>query len=292
MIALTLGCPRGIGAEIVQKAVKALNGKYRFRLFGDPELTHAGLTPAEAGRLSFSYLEEATTAVMNGECSALVTAPINKGHWNTAGVEFTGHTEYLAARTGTQNPVMMLANDKLKVSLATIHIRLADVARSLTQDKIISAVTRTDEFLKVVHGIAKPRIAVTSLNPHIGDGGFLGNEESLVITPAIARLNESGILASGPFSADSIFAVTLEGKYDAVVAMYHDQGLAPVKTIDLKRTVNITLGLPIVRTSPDHGTAENIAGKGIADPSSLITAIEMAAWIVSKRVTNNYSPPL
>lgn len=264
-IALSAGCPQGIGPEIAASAFKKLKDKYDIKIFENSR--------------SFAALEAATDAVIAGEYDALVTCPISKYNWHSAGIPYTGHTEYLAAKTGVTEYAMMMASPKLKVTLATIHEPVKKIAKSLTRKKIVTASRLTFKALREYFGIAHPRLAVTALNPHCGDGGLLGDEEETIIRPAIDELAGNDINASGPFSADAVFYKAINGDYDAVVAMYHDQGLAVIKTLDNKNTVNITLGLPIIRTSVDHGTAEDIAGKGIADDANLIAAIEMATYM-------------
>jgi 4-hydroxythreonine-4-phosphate dehydrogenase len=200
-----------------------------------------------------------------------------------AGYEFEGHTELLAHLTGTKDYVMMLAGDRLRVSLVTIHCALAEVPRRLSEALIVKTIGITYRSLERDFGIDKPKVAVAALNPHAGESGLFGNEDKTIVGPAVEAARDSGLRVEGPFPADTIFYHASTGQYDAVVAMYHDQGLIPLKLLHFSDAVNITLGLPIIRTSVDHGTAYDIAGKGVADPSSLIAAIKMAAKIVDAR---------
>jgi 4-hydroxythreonine-4-phosphate dehydrogenase len=225
-------------------------------------------------------VDEAARAAMTGEVSAIVTAPIDKLHWRLAGSPFAGHTEYLAHISGAKSVAMMMTSDRLSVVLVTTHLPLSEVPKNITEDGICGVAALAHESLT---GRANKKIAVCGLNPHAGDGGTFGNEEERVIRPAIRRLYAQGIDASGPFSADTIFHKAVMGEFGAVVAMYHDQGLVPIKTLDFQSTVNVTLGLPFVRTSPDHGTARDIAGKGIADHRNMVRAIEKAVELVMER---------
>lgn len=290
-IALTMGCPKGIGPELALSTLANLSENHEITIYGDPEILDeaaqgkcsiaAKLSSRQAGEISFAALEEATNAVIKGAQDILVTCPINKSYWHEAGVPFTGHTEYLADATGTKDYAMLLAGPKLKVALATIHVAVKDVPAKLTTAGIFTATRLMHQTMQKYFGVPKPRIGIAALNPHCGDLGLMGNEEDTIIRPAIDLLQAETINATGPFPGDTIFRDALGGKFDAVIAMYHDQGLAPIKTLDFNNTVNITMGLPIIRTSVDHGTAEDIAWKGIADNTNLIAAINMAARIYS-----------
>lgn len=229
-----------------------------------------------AGRASHAAVVAAIDACLAGHVHAMVTAPIHKKAWAAAGVPHPGHTEVLAERTGAKRVVMMLAGPRLKVTLATIHVPLRQVFDALTPERLRMVAEVTAEAMPLL-GVRRPRLAMAGLNPHAGEGGLFGDEEIRVIGPAVAAAREAGIDIVGPLPADTVFAQAKGGAFDAVVALYHDQGLAAVKTLDFERTVNITLGLPIIRTSVDHGTAFDIAGKGVANPRSLIEAI---AWAV------------
>ena len=211
-----------------------------------------------------------------------MTAPISKEAFHLAGIREPGHTELLARLTGTRRYAMMLFGDKIRVVLATRHLPLRKVADALTADAIVEAVEMLARALPWM-GFRRARIGVCGLNPHAGDGGALGTEEQTVIAPALARCRKRGWNVSGPIPADAIFHQHLAGRFDAVVAMYHDQGLGPMKMLSFESGVNLTLGLPIIRTSPDHGTAFDIAGRGIADPASTRTALDWAARLAARK---------
>jgi 4-hydroxythreonine-4-phosphate dehydrogenase len=239
------------------------------------------LEPANA-RHVLEMLDRAIDGSLAGEFAAMVTAPVHKGVINDSGVPFTGHTEYLAARTRAPLPVMMLASKEMRVALATTHLPLKDVSAAITTESLHQIVT-------IVHGdlikwwrISQPRIAVCGLNPHAGESGHLGDEEIRVIGPAIARLVKEGMRVSGPVPADTAFVPRILAGFDAVLAMYHDQGLPVIKHAGFDTAVNITLGLPILRTSVDHGTALDLAGTGRADSSSLASAIELAIELAGR----------
>lgn len=232
-------------------------------------------------------IENATHLVLKGEAAALVTGPINKERLQKGGYNYSGHTDFLADLCGVPEVTMMLANEQLRITLVTVHIGLRQVPQALSRKKIRRTILHTVESLHNWWGIRKPRVAVTALNPHAGEGGIFGDEEIRIIEPEIQALQKAArgkYVLSGPHPADTLFAKHVAAppkeRYDAVVCMYHDQGLIPVKLLDFQKTVNVTLGLPIVRTSVDHGTAFDIAGKGIADPSSLQSAIELALRVL------------
>jgi 4-hydroxythreonine-4-phosphate dehydrogenase len=244
--------------------------------FGHPDARHA---PAV-----IAAIDTAVSLCMGGDASALVTAPIQKSTLYAAGFSYPGHTEYLAAKfDGPPEPLMLLAGGGLMVALVTVHVALKDVAPLITQAAIVRKGKILAQGLKTDFGNTSPRIAVAALNPHGGEAGTLGREEIEIIAPAVRLLAENGIDVAGPFPADTLFHEGARGRYDAVLCMYHDQALIPLKTLDFKTGVNVTLGLPIVRTSPDHGTALDIAGKGVADPSSFIAALKLAAEIAERR---------
>lgn len=237
--------------------------------------------PSQAGgEAQGRYLEAAIDAVQAGQAEAICTAPISKAAIHAAGWNFPGHTEWLAERFGVEKVVMMLAGPVLRVVLATTHLALRDVSDHLSPEGIAQTLRITNEALRLRMGIAKPRIAVCGLNPHAGEDGLFGDEEARLIAPGIEAAKAEGIRVEGPFPADGLFPRAAHGGWDAVLAMYHDQGLIPVKTLHLESAVNVTLGLPIVRTSPDHGVAYDIAGKGKALPSSMEHALRMAAEMV------------
>jgi 4-hydroxythreonine-4-phosphate dehydrogenase len=247
--------------------------------------------PARAGepdkanaKAVLESIERAASLCLSGEASGMVTNPINKAALYDAGFTYPGHTEFLAALTGAAGKqIMMLASPDLRVVPVTVHASLRNSIGMLTTDAIVVAARTTAIALRREFGIAHPRLAVAGLNPHAGEQGALGDEETTIIAPALATLRAEGIDVSGPWPPDTMFTRTARARYDAAICMYHDQALIPLKTLDMDHGVNVTLGLPIVRTSPDHGTAYDIAGKGIADPSSLIAAIELAATLAARR---------
>jgi 4-hydroxythreonine-4-phosphate dehydrogenase len=249
----------------------------------------AGKPAAAAAPAVIRWIETAAGLALSGEAGALVTAPIAKATLYAAGFHFPGHTEFLGELAsappgaGGRGPIMMLAAVDLRVSLVTIHEPLAKVAGILTVERIVNAGLVTAHALTNDFGVDRPRLAVAALNPHAGESGALGDEEKSIIAPAVLALREAGIDASGPHPADSLFHAEARRRYDAVLCMYHDQALIPVKMLDFWGGVNVTLGLPIVRTSPDHGVGLDIAGRGQARPDSLIAAIRMAARIQELR---------
>jgi 4-hydroxythreonine-4-phosphate dehydrogenase len=239
--------------------------------------------PVNAGAVR-DAIAEAVALVTGGDCAAVVTNPINKDVLQGAGFPFPGHTEFLADLAGERSrAVMMLACDALRVVPVTIHLPLARVSSALTTDGIVQAGRITARALARDFGIAAPRLAVAGLNPHAGEHGRMGDEEGRVIQPAVDVLRAEGVTVSDPAPADTLFHAGARARYDAVLCMYHDQALIPLKTIDFAGGVNVTLGLPFVRTSPDHGTAFDIAGQGRADPTSLIAALRMAADMAARR---------
>ncbi|MBB5514933.1 4-hydroxythreonine-4-phosphate dehydrogenase [Rubricella aquisinus] len=243
---------------------------------GTPDLANAAATIA--------WIEAAVTACQNGDAAALVTNPINKKVLKDgAAFAFPGHTEFLAHLTGAARPVMMLAGPDLRVVPVTIHIPLSDVPRALTADLLEETIRVTATGLARDLGLSSPRIAVAGLNPHAGEGGAMGHEDAMLIAPVLDRLRAEGMTLSGPLPADTMFHARARAGYDVAVCMYHDQALIPIKTLNFEDGVNVTLGLPIIRTSPDHGTAYDIAGKGIADPRSLMAAIAMAGDMAQAR---------
>ena len=229
------------------------------------------------GEAMVRYVEEAVTRVKNRELDAITTCPINKKAMNEAGYPFPGHTELLAHLTGATSVAMMFVGSKWRIVLVTIHLPLKDVSRGVRKDRILSILRLTEEGMRKYFAIPHPKIAVLGLNPHCGEEGLLGEEEKKEILPAIAEAKLLGMGAEGPFPADSFFNGSGSQAFDAVVAMYHDQGLIPVKMLSFKEAVNVTLGLPFIRTSVDHGTAYDIAGKGLADPTNLVKAVLTAA---------------
>lgn len=230
-----------------------------------------------SGRAMADYVEWAVARCLDGSAAGLVTCPISKAGLNEAGVCFPGHTEMLAARCGVEKVVMMLAGERLKVCLVTTHLPLADVPKVLTTGEILATLRITHAALRKHFGLSQPRLAVLGLNPHAGEGGMFGNEEQRLIRPAIKAAQEEGISASGPHSPDTLFHFAVRGACDAVICMYHDQGLIPLKLLHFDDGVNVTLGLPIIRTSVDHGTAYDLAGTGRASEKSLVAALRLAA---------------
>ncbi len=239
-----------------------------------------GAPSAAAGDAVYRYICEAARLCQAGQVAAMATAPINKEAMHRAGHDYPGHTELLAELCGTDNFVMMLAGDILRVSLVTIHEALADVPRLVTFDQVLKTIRVTAGGVARLTGKVSPKLAVLALNPHCGEGGKFGSEEKEIIAPAIQAARQEGIDAIGPLSADTLFHFAQQGAYDGVVAMYHDQGLIPLKMLHFDDAVNITLGLPIIRTSVDHGTAYNLAGTGKASEKSLLAALRMAAGMV------------
>lgn len=246
--------------------------------------------PSVAGRADpvnapyvLALLNRAIDGALGGEFDAVVTAPVHKGVINDAGVEFTGHTEYFAARTRSARAVMMLAAGELRVALATTHLPLHAVSAAITTESLCEVGTILARELAERFGLPDPRIAVCGLNPHAGEGGHLGDEEARVIAPAVARLQANGIRASGPLPADTVFVPRILSRFDAVLAMYHDQGLPVVKHAGFEHAVNVTLGLPFIRTSPDHGTAFDLAGTGHADVRSLAAAARLASSLAARQ---------
>jgi 4-hydroxythreonine-4-phosphate dehydrogenase len=238
--------------------------------------------PANA-RYVLALLDRAVDGTLAGEFDALVTAPVHKGVINDAGIPFTGHTEYLQQRTGSARAVMMLTSGALRVALATTHLPLRAVSAALTGDLLSEVVAILAHELTTRFAVPSPRIAVCGLNPHAGEGGHLGDEEVRVIGPAVARMRAAGIRAEGPLPADTVFVPQVLARFDAVLALYHDQGLPVVKHDGFERAVNVTLGLPLIRTSPDHGTALELAGTGRANPASLLAAVQLASTLAAQR---------
>jgi len=279
-VIITTGDPSGIGPEITQKALASpkINRLADFLVIGDPKtLIKLRKSPEVCGKMSIGYLDRALAIIAKGEADCLVTAPINKANVRAAGFkDFEGHTEYLADATLTKDYAMMFVGKRMKITLVTRHIALKDVPARVTADKISVAIRLTHRYLSDHFHLKNPRIAVAGLNPHAGEGGAFGKEEINVISPSIKKASLTCGNISGPFPPDVVFTDAMQGKYDAVISMYHDQGLIPFKLLYFRDGVNMTLGLPFVRTSPDHGTAFDIAGKGVADPSSMIEAIRLA----------------
>ncbi len=238
---------------------------------------------AEAGRASMRFLDEAIMHARQGRLDALVTGPIDKTAWQLAGYSYTGHTSLLADRFRTRRVTMMFVGGHIRVALASIHVALFELRNQFTIGLVFQPIDLLHQALRDWFGIERPKIAVAGLNPHAGENGRFGDEEKRVIQPAIEMANNAGIRAVGPFPADTLFWRAAQGEFDGVVAMYHDQALIPVKLLAFDRAVNVTLGLPIIRTSVDHGTAYDIAGKNAADPGSMKSAIQLAIDLATQR---------
>jgi len=242
-----------------------------------------GKATPEGGNASALWIKRATELCLSHVCDAMVTAPISKEALWASGHKFQGHTELLAHLTDSPRAVMMLVGDGLRVAMVTSHVALKDVPSLITPSDVLQTLTILNAGLSDLMGIPSPKIGVCALNPHAGEGGLFGDEEAKDIVPAIEQARAKGIDCSGPFPADTLLHKAWKGEFDAVVAMYHDQGIAPLKLVAFETGVNVTLGLPIIRTSPDHGTAYDIAGKGTADPRSMKEAIRLAVAMASTR---------
>ncbi len=324
-IGITMGCPVGIGPEIICKYFHALPDEQQTTavVIGDIDMLKRcqeelkidvepvvwqqgesrktnqipvievvslnsgalqwGKPDGSTGKAAGDYVQQAVSLIQQGVLGGLVTCPLSKESLNQGGYQYPGHTEMLASLTESNQYAMMLAGKTLRVTLATIHCSLAEVPVRLSRESIYELIRITHKGLAVDFGINHPKIAVAGLNPHSGESGLFGNEEQTLIQPAIEDGLADNINVSGPFPPDTIFVQAAGGKYDAVVCMYHDQGLIPFKLLHFSDGVNITLGLPIVRTSVDHGTAYDIAGRGIAEPTSLANAVRLAGSIVINR---------
>ena len=322
-LAISMGDPSGIGAEVTVRALAAHRGVLVPYVYGDAgvlaavarrarlalpmvspgaplpvggafvavtKLPKSATVPGRpvraGGAAQLAYLQAAYAAVISGQADALCTAPVSKAQVALAEKGFVGHTEWLEERTKAKRSVMMLAGSRLRVALVTNHLQLARVARTLTASSVLGTLAVTHRSLRDEFGIARPRIAVCALNPHAGEGGSFGDEERRLVVPAIARAKRLGIAARGPYPADSVFFRAYAGEFDAVVALYHDQGLIPVKLVDAALhdpAVNVTLGLPIVRTSPDHGVAYDLAGHDKAKHDSMWAALALAAKLAAQR---------
>jgi 4-hydroxythreonine-4-phosphate dehydrogenase len=301
-IFITMGEPAGIGPEVALAAFAHFGGKigsYPLKLVGDAGIFASrkdALIPTQArvaatagkpdsanAAAVIEAIEIAVRACLAGEAAAIVTAPIHKAVLNAAGFGFPGHTEFLAHLTGARRAVMMLASEKLRVVPLTIHIPIADVPKAIDKQSVFDTGEIILTALRRDFGILNPRLAVAGLNPHAGEEGVLGQEDAAVIAPAIAALAARGFAVRGPLSADTMFHAEARKTYDAALCMYHDQALIPIKSLSFWDGVNVTLGLPIVRTSPDHGTALDIAGTATADARSMIAAVKMAADMADAR---------
>ncbi len=309
-IAVTLGDPRGIGPEVVARAldtpvdaevtilgaddqVGAVRADHHIGLgtwgLGSGENLPASPGPSRmvrAGRIAGHAIERAAALAMAGEVDAIVTGPVHKHALHQAGFPWPGHTEWLAELAGGVDVAMMLASERLRVVLVTTHVALRDVPSLVTQERVLRAGRITQRALREWFGVAEPRLAVCALNPHAGEGGLFGDEEERVLRPAAKALG-----AVGPLPADTVFVRAMRGEFDAVLAPYHDVGMTAIKVASFGSAVNVTLGLPFPRTSPDHGTALDIAGTGRADPASMRAAIELAVQLARKAVLSPSSSP-
>jgi 4-hydroxythreonine-4-phosphate dehydrogenase len=290
-VGITAGDPAGIGPEIARKAaddpeVHSVCEPIIYGVVADEQLRtfERGRVSAAAGKAAYDAIVHAVEDAVAGRIAAIATAPINKEAFAAAGLPWPGHTELLAHLTGAPRVAMLFYAEALRVVLATVHVALAEVPRVLTQARLEETIDLTARELPRF-GVPSPRLAVAGLNPHAGEHGLFGEEEARILRPAVAACRQKGIDVSGPFPADTLFNRAMRGEFDAVIACYHDQGLIPIKLVAFGRAVNVTLGLPIIRTSVDHGTAFDIAGRGVADPSSLIEAVRLAARLATADMT-------
>jgi len=303
LIGITLGDPAGVGPEVVAKtlASKKLSSRARFLIIGEQAILRqyrkkfpanvffhdlniakpADITVGNgntiSARTALACLEEAVHLLKGKKIQALVTAPVSKENISSLGSHFQGHTEYLAEAFGVKNVEMMFVGDQVRTIVATRHIPLNAVSRAITRDKILATIKLGHMALQKFFKITQPRIAVCGLNPHAGEGGTIGSEEITQIIPAIATAKKSGLNVSGPFAADTLFNPSITQNFDLIIAMYHDQGLVGIKALYFNELVNMTVGLPFIRTSPAHGTAFTLAGKNKADPASMAAAVNLAA---------------
>ena len=288
-IGLTIGDPSGIGPEIADKAandprVLAVCEPVLYGPSGSERRRYnPGVGVPEGGRASYEAVKAATRDALEGRLDAISTAPINKAVWAAAGLSWRGHTDLLASLTGAPHVAMMFYAERLRVVLATVHVPISEVPTLLTGQRIERTVELAARELPRF-GVVTPKLALAGLNPHAGEDGLMGQEDMAVLKPAVAACRSRGIDVSGPLPADTVFVRALNGEFDAVVACYHDQGLIPIKMVAFGQAVNVTLGLPIIRTSVDHGTAYEIAGTNTADPSSMVEAVCLAARLASAPV--------
>ena len=301
-IAISIGDPAGIGPELAVRAAASDRWKDRAELllYGDPaviaesvrkfapgsyptvvsagklaRLPAYGVASADCGKAAYETIGAAVKDALTGRVDALVTAPVNKYAVNLAGIAFTGHTEYIAELCGVPEVAMMQSAGSLRIAFVTTHIGLAEVPRAVTRERILRVTLLLDEAIRAEQE-PSPCLAVAALNPHAGENGFMGQEDETIVKPALEELRNIGVNVTGPFPPDTLFIPGTREKYDGILAMYHDQGHIPFKMLAFDRGVNSTLGLPIIRTSPDHGTAFEIAGRGIADTGSFYAAIDLA----------------
>lgn len=284
IIGLTAGDPAGVGPELLAAALQHCPEGVVLEVIGDAAAINPGKPSREGSLRAIAALEEAARRAMTGELAAVVTCPVSKKHLHAAGFAFPGQTEFFAARAGVEDFAMLLTGGPLTVALVTAHVPLREVAPMLATREIVRVGNLLAAFLGR-RGIGSPRIAVAGLNPHAGEQGDLGDEEEHLIAPAIPQLAAAnpGVSFSGPLSPDTVFWRASQWEFDAVLCMYHDQGLIPLKLLGFHDGVNVTIGLPFVRTSPDHGTAYEIAGTGKARPDSLLSALRLAAELVTRK---------
>ena len=278
VVGLTLGDPAGIGPEVAAKATRQLRKKIRLRTFGLAKGFRPGSPTRVGARLARAALEESVRSLQAGDIQAVVNGPVSKKWLRRAGFRFPGQTEFYATRFGLRGDqvTMCMVGPRLRIALATAHVSLRQAASRLTTSDIVRAGLHLVELLKRM-GIRRPRVAVCGLNPHAGEQGLFGDEDLRIVAPAIRRLRtRTRLMICGPEPADTVFGRAVRGEFDGVVALYHDQGLIPAKLLDFDRTVNVTMGLPVVRCSPDHGTAFAIAGKGKAKAASMMEAVKLA----------------
>jgi 4-hydroxythreonine-4-phosphate dehydrogenase len=287
-IGITVGDPAGIGPEIAEKAAAdaTVRAACETVLYGPAGEAARRFTPgvlsAAAGRAAFEAIVAAVEDARAGRLDAIATGPVSKAAFALAGLPWKGHTDLLAHLCGAPRVAMLFHSEPLRVVLATVHVPLAEVPRALTAARLTDTIELAAEWLPRF-GCPRARLAVAGLNPHAGEGGLIGREDLEVIAPVVETLRGRGIDVAGPFPADTIFVRAAGGEFDAVIACYHDQGLIPIKLLAFRAAVNVTLGLPIVRTSVDHGTAFDIAGRGLADPASLVAAVRLACRLVQAR---------
>lgn len=310
-IGITMGDPNGIGPEIIIKSLlyNEIQDKCLPIVYGDSEILNEakklagfnneieianvtnlsfqdlsiGMPHKQAGEASIKYIEAAVESALGGKLDAIVTAPISKESIHLAGSNYPGHTEMLRDLTGASNVAMMFVGGEFRIVLVTIHCALSEVPKLINEEEILNTIRLANESLIQLFSVKDPKIVVCGLNPHAGESGAFGDEEAIHILPAVKKARRMGIDVIGPLAADTLFYMARKGRWDAVIAMYHDQGLIPFKMLSFKNGVNVTLGLPIIRTSPDHGTAFDIAWKGKADPSSMISAISVALELSRNR---------
>ena len=285
VIGITRGDQAGIGPEVLEGALASgqLSADYDYRIIGEKINVRPGQPTLESARAALGALEESVVLLNSGEIDAVVTAPVGKEGLHELGFHFPGQTEFYADRLGCENHAMCLTGKSLTVALVTIHVALADVPELISSEEIVRVGTLLAEFSKQ-RGVKNPKVAVCGLNPHAGENGAFGQEDLEIVEPAVRKLQENieGYEFSGPHPPDTIFRPAADGEYDAVLCMYHDQGLIPLKLLDFDNGVNVTLGLPKPRTSPDHGTAYDIAGTGKASASSMIQAIQLACEMIQQ----------